>query len=48
MKQRVQLARLWQALPEETRRQTLTKLSRIVSQQLGPSPHEKEVAHERD
>ena len=43
---RVSLTRLWEALPDETRRQTLTQLSRIVIQQLAISPEEREVSHD--
>jgi hypothetical protein len=42
------LNQLWQALPDEDRRRTLTTLSQIVVKQLQPPPDAKEVEHEDD
>ena len=43
---KIVLSRMWETLPEETRRRTLMTLSRIVAQQQPPPSQEKEVTHE--
>jgi hypothetical protein len=40
------LKRLWEAIPELNRQQTLQTLSRVITQQLQPPPSEKEVRDE--
>ncbi|MEK7992176.1 MAG: hypothetical protein AAB403_00070 [Planctomycetota bacterium] len=44
--EQIVLSRLWETLPEATRRCLLTTLSRMVAQQLPLPPSREEVRHE--
>jgi len=43
---RILLSRLWEALPETTRRQTLRTLAQLVARHLAAPRERKEVSHE--